>query len=48
LRRAHRSTDRRDALDEIVSVPGLDGTHVAPNDLALGCGYGRADGTGRR
>ena len=31
-----------DALDEIVRVPGVDGVYIGPNDLALGCGYGRA------
>lgn len=31
-----------DALDAIVAVPGLDGVFVGPNDLALGCGYGRS------
>jgi 4-hydroxy-2-oxoheptanedioate aldolase len=31
-----------DALDEIVRVPGVDGIYIGPNDLALGCGYGRA------
>lgn len=30
------------ALDEIVAVPGVDGVYIGPNDLALGCGYGRA------
>jgi 4-hydroxy-2-oxoheptanedioate aldolase len=30
------------ALDEIVRVPGVDGVYIGPNDLALGCGYGRA------
>lgn len=31
-----------DAVDEIVRVPGVDGVYVGPNDLALGCGFGRA------
>ncbi len=31
-----------DALEEIVRVPGVDGAYIGPNDLALGCGYGRA------
>lgn len=31
-----------EALDEIVEVPGIDGIYIGPNDLALGCGYGRA------
>jgi 4-hydroxy-2-oxoheptanedioate aldolase len=31
-----------DALDEIVATPGVDGVFVGPNDLALGCGYGRS------
>lgn len=31
-----------DALAEIVRVPGVDGIYIGPNDLALGCGYGRA------
>jgi 4-hydroxy-2-oxoheptanedioate aldolase len=31
-----------DALDEIVTVPGVDGIYIGPSDLALGCGYGRA------
>lgn len=31
-----------DALDAIVAVPGLDGVFIGPNDLALGCGYGRS------
>lgn len=31
-----------DAVEEIVKVPGLDGVYIGPNDLALGCGYGRA------
>lgn len=31
-----------DALEEIVRVPGVDGVYIGPNDLALGCGYGRA------
>lgn len=31
-----------DALDEIVRVPGVDGVYIGPNDLALGCGYGRS------
>jgi 4-hydroxy-2-oxoheptanedioate aldolase len=30
-----------DALEEIVAVPGVDGVYIGPNDLALGCGYGR-------
>jgi len=30
-----------DALEEIVTVPGIDGVYIGPNDLALGCGYGR-------
>jgi 4-hydroxy-2-oxoheptanedioate aldolase len=32
-----------DALEEIVKVPGVDGVYVGPNDLALSCGYGRAN-----
>jgi 4-hydroxy-2-oxoheptanedioate aldolase len=31
-----------DALAEIVAVPGVDAVYVGPNDLALGCGHGRA------
>ena len=31
-----------DALEEIVAVPGVDAVYIGPNDLALGCGYGRA------
>jgi 4-hydroxy-2-oxoheptanedioate aldolase len=31
-----------DALQEIVRVPGVDGVYIGPNDLALGCGLGRA------
>jgi len=31
-----------EALEEIVRTPGVDGVYVGPNDLALGCGYGRA------
>lgn len=31
-----------DALEEIVRVPGIDGIYIGPNDLALGCGFGRA------
>lgn len=31
-----------DALEEIVRTPGVDGVYIGPNDLALGCGYGRA------
>jgi 4-hydroxy-2-oxoheptanedioate aldolase len=31
-----------DALDEIVRAPGVDGVYIGPNDLALGCGLGRA------
>ncbi|MCL3859754.1 aldolase/citrate lyase family protein [Actinotalea sp. K2] len=31
-----------DALEEIVRVPGVDGVYIGPNDLALGCGHGRA------
>ena len=31
-----------EALDEILAVPGVDGVYIGPNDLALGCGYGRA------
>ncbi len=31
-----------DALEEIVVAPGVDGVYIGPNDLALGCGYGRA------
>ena len=30
-----------DALEEIVAVPGVDAVYIGPNDLALGCGYGR-------
>lgn len=30
-----------DALDAIVATPGVDGVFIGPNDLALGCGYGR-------
>ena len=30
-----------DALEEIVAVPGVDGVYIGPNDLALGCGFGR-------
>jgi 4-hydroxy-2-oxoheptanedioate aldolase len=30
-----------EALDEIVTVPGVDGVYIGPNDLALGTGYGR-------
>jgi 4-hydroxy-2-oxoheptanedioate aldolase len=31
-----------EALEEIVRVPGVDGVYIGPNDLALGCGFGRA------
>lgn len=31
-----------DALEQIVAVPGVDGVFIGPNDLALGCGFGRA------
>ncbi len=31
-----------DALEEIVATPGVDGVFIGPNDLALGCGYGRS------
>ena len=31
-----------DALAEIVAVPGVDAVYIGPNDLALGCGLGRA------
>jgi 4-hydroxy-2-oxoheptanedioate aldolase len=31
-----------DALEEIVRAPGVDGVYIGPNDLALGCGLGRA------
>lgn len=31
-----------EALDEIVRTPGVDGVYIGPNDLALGCGFGRA------
>jgi 4-hydroxy-2-oxoheptanedioate aldolase len=31
-----------EALEEIVRAPGVDGVYIGPNDLALGCGYGRA------
>jgi 4-hydroxy-2-oxoheptanedioate aldolase len=31
-----------DAIDDIVAVPGVDAVYVGPNDLALGCGYGRS------
>ena len=30
-----------EALEEIVSVPGVDGVYIGPNDLALACGFGR-------
>lgn len=30
-----------DAIEEIVAVPGVDAIFLGPNDLALGCGYGR-------
>lgn len=30
-----------DALEDIVSIPGVDAVYIGPNDLALGCGYGR-------
>ncbi len=30
-----------EALEEIVSTPGLDGIYIGPNDLALACGFGR-------
>jgi 4-hydroxy-2-oxoheptanedioate aldolase len=30
------------AVEEIVRVPGIDGVYIGPNDLALGCGHGRA------
>ncbi len=31
-----------EALHEILQVPGVDGVYIGPNDLALGCGFGRA------
>lgn len=31
-----------DNLADIAAVPGIDALYVGPNDLALGCGYGRA------
>ena len=31
-----------EALQEIVRTPGVDGVYIGPNDLTLGCGYGRA------
>ena len=31
-----------EALEEIVRTPGVDGVYIGPNDLALGCGFGRA------
>ncbi len=31
-----------DAVAEIAAVPGVDAVYVGPNDLALGCGHGRA------
>lgn len=31
-----------DAVAEIAAVPGVDAVYVGPNDLALGCGLGRA------
>lgn len=31
-----------DAVAEIAAVPGVDAVYVGPNDLALGCGFGRA------
>lgn len=31
-----------DAVEQIVAVPGVDAVYIGPNDLALGCGYGRA------
>ena len=31
-----------DALEEIVTVPGVDAVYIGPNDLALGCGLGRS------
>lgn len=34
--------DAVDALEEIVAVPGVDAVYIGPNDLALGCGYGRS------
>lgn len=30
-----------EALEEIVSVPGVDAVYVGPHDLALGCGFGQ-------
>jgi 4-hydroxy-2-oxoheptanedioate aldolase len=30
------------AIEEIVRVDGVDGVYIGPNDLALGCGHGRA------
>ena len=31
-----------DNLANIAAVPGIDALYVGPNDLAVGCGYGRA------
>lgn len=31
-----------DAVEDIVAVPGVDAVYIGPNDLALGCGYGRS------
>jgi 4-hydroxy-2-oxoheptanedioate aldolase len=31
-----------DTLEQIVTVPGVDGVYIGPSDLALSCGYGRA------
>lgn len=31
-----------DALEQIVAVPGVDAVYIGPNDLALGCGFGRS------
>jgi len=30
-----------EAIDDIVAVPGVDAVYIGPNDLALGCGFGR-------
>jgi 4-hydroxy-2-oxoheptanedioate aldolase len=31
-----------EAIEEIARTPGVDGVYIGPNDLALGCGHGRA------
>lgn len=31
-----------ESVEEIAGVPGVDGIFIGPNDLALGCGHGRA------